>query len=56
MTKKEWLIAAIITFMTILAWVIFDIIHARSQVEIAQQVQEIIQPISPDFNTRSLED
>ena len=55
MTKKEWGIAAIFTFITVVAWVIFDIIHARSQVEIPQKLQEVIEPINPDFNTRSLE-
>lgn len=55
MLHKEWLIAVIITFVTICAWVIFDIFHTRSQVEIPQKLQEIIEPISPDFNTSSLE-
>lgn len=55
MTKKEWLIAAILTFTTILAWVITDIIHARSQVQIPQKLQEVIEPISPDFNIQSLQ-
>lgn len=54
MTKKQWLIAVILTFITIVGWVIFDIFHARSQVEISPKIQEIIEPISPDFNTRSL--
>lgn len=55
MTKKEWLIAAILTFVTILAWVIFDIIHIRSQVQIPTQLQSIIEPISPDFNIKSIQ-
>lgn len=55
MTKQELLIAAIFTFITIVAWVIFDIIHARYQVEIPQKLQEVIEPINPDFNTRGLE-
>ena len=55
MTRKEWLIAAILTFITVLAWVVFDIIHARSQVEIPQKIQELIEPINPEFNTQSLE-
>lgn len=54
MTRKQWLIAAILTFATIVCWVIFDILHARSQVEISPKVQEIIEPISPDFNVSSL--
>lgn len=54
MTKKEWLIAAILTFITVCAWVVFDIIHARAQVQIPTQLQQVIEPISPDFNTQSL--
>lgn len=55
MTRKEWLIAAILTFITICSWVIFDIIHTRSQVEIPQNLQEVIEPINPDFDTGVLE-
>ncbi len=54
MTRKGWLMAAILTFITILAWVIFDIFHARIKVEIPQKTQEVIEPISPDFNTDDL--
>lgn len=55
MTRKELLIAAILTFITIIAWVVFDILHTRSSVEISPKLQEVIQPINPDFNTKSLE-
>ena len=55
MTKKEWLIAAILTFVTIVAWVVFDILHTRAQVEISPKLQEVIEPIDPNFNTKSLE-
>lgn len=54
-TKKEWLIAAILTFITVCAWVIFDILHTRAQVEIPAKVQEIIEPISPEFDTSILD-
>lgn len=53
-TKKEWLIAAILTFVTLCAWVVFDILHTRSKVEIPPKTQEIIEPISPQFNTDGL--
>ncbi len=55
MTRKQWLIAAILTFITICAWVVFDILHKRSQVEISPNLQEVIEPINPDFNTKVLE-
>lgn len=54
MTKKEWLIAAILTLITVLAWVVFDIIHARSSVEIPQNLKEVIEPINPNFDTKGL--
>ncbi|MDO8573644.1 MAG: hypothetical protein Q7R77_02740 [Candidatus Daviesbacteria bacterium] len=52
MTKKEWLIAAILTLTTIVAWMIFDVLHAGAKVEVSQKVQEIIEPINPNFNTQ----
>lgn len=55
MTRKEWLLAAILTFVTILAWVVFDILHNRSQVEVPSKIREVIEPVSPDFNTSILE-
>lgn len=55
MTKRGWLIAAVLTFITICAWVIFDILHARAQVEIPAKTQEVIEPINPEFDTRVLE-
>lgn len=54
MTKKQWLVAAILTFLTIVCWVIFDILHTRSQVEISPKVQEIIEPIDPNFNVSNI--
>lgn len=55
MTKKEWLIAAILTFVTICAWVVFDILHSRAKIEIPPKTQELIEPISPEFDTSGLE-
>ncbi len=54
MIKKEWLILAIITFITISAWVIFDIFHARARVEISPKVQEAIEPLNPEFDISGL--
>ena len=55
MNKKQWLIATILTFLTICAWVVFDILHTRAKIEIPPKTQEIIEPISPDFDTSVLE-
>lgn len=55
MTKKEWLMAAILTFITICTWIIFDIIHTRSSVEIPEDIQAVLEPINPNFDTKILE-
>lgn len=55
MTSRQWLIATILTFITICAWVIFGILHERAKIEIPPKTQEVIEPISPDFNTSLLE-
>ena len=55
MTKKAYLIVAIITLATVIAWVIFDIIHARSQVETPAELQKTItEPIDPNFDLDAL--
>lgn len=53
--RKEWLIGTILTFIVILAWVVFDILHNRAQVEIPSQLQELTEPINPEFNISGLE-
>lgn len=53
--NRRWLVVAIFTFCIILAWVVFDILHQRAKVEIPTNIQEDIEPISPDFNTNVLE-
>lgn len=55
MTKKQWLIAAILTFLTICAWVVFDILHTRSQVEISPKLKEVIEPLNPNFDISALD-
>lgn len=55
MTSKQWLIAAILTFATICAWVIFEILHTRAEVEIAPNIQQVLEPVDPNFNTSALD-
>lgn len=51
MTRKELLIIIIVTFITVVAWIIFDILHTRAKVEISPALQEVIEPIDPNFDT-----
>lgn len=55
MIKKEWLIAAVLTFITISCWIAFDVLHKRAEVEIPQDLQKTIEPINPNFNTNLFE-
>lgn len=50
MTKKEVLIVAIITLITIIAWVIFDILHARAQVQLPPNLEQLSEPLDPNFD------
>lgn len=52
--SKRWLIITILTFATICAWVVFDILHTRAQVEVPTKIQELIEPINPEFDTSAL--
>lgn len=54
MSSKYWLAVTILTLITVIAWVIFDIVHTRSQVEIPPKWQEVTEPISPDFDVGGL--
>lgn len=55
MMSKKWLIIGILTFLTICAWVVSDILHSRASVEIPPETQTVIEPIDPNFNTSVIE-
>lgn len=53
--RKEILILTIVTFLTFIAWVIFDIIHTRTQVTVDPAVQEAIKPLQPTFDQSAIQ-
>ena len=55
MSSKEFLIIVIATFITVVGWVVFDIIHKRAAVEIPANIQEIITPVEPNFDLEGIE-
>lgn len=55
MDKKQWLIATILTFITICFWVGFEIWHKRYETQITPQLQELIEPINPSFDLTAIE-
>ncbi|QQG43706.1 MAG: hypothetical protein HYW45_01655 [Candidatus Daviesbacteria bacterium] len=55
MARKEILILVVITFLTFMAWVIFDIIHTRTQVTIDPTIQEATAPLEPTFDQSAIQ-
>ena len=56
MFSKRSLYIVIFTFITVAAWIVFDILHAKSQVAIPAETQQLIEPIQPNFETDVLKE
>ncbi|MBI2018029.1 hypothetical protein HYS92_03175 [Candidatus Daviesbacteria bacterium] len=54
MNRKEFLLITVATLITVVAWVVFDIIHKRADVKLPANVQNVIEPINPDFNLNNI--
>lgn len=54
MTGRQIFFMVLATFITILTWVIFDVIHSRSEVQPTPEVQELLEPIDPNFDTSGM--
>lgn len=50
MSGKQFLYIVIATFITVIAWVVLDIIHTRSQVKPSNEVQQFLEPLNPAFD------
>lgn len=55
MSSKQLLFVVIATSITIIIWVIADIVHSRSQVKIPDQVQQLLEPIDPNFDKAGID-
>lgn len=54
MTAKQVFFIVLITFITVVAWVVFDILHSRAEVRPTPQVQELLEPVDPNFDTSGM--
>ncbi len=50
MNRKEIAILSIIIFLTVIAWVIFGISHARNTTTITQKDLRQVVPLTPSFD------
>lgn len=54
MSGKQFLYIIIATFLTVCAWVIFDILHSRSEVKTSPQVEQLLEPLDPKFDQETI--
>ena len=52
MSSKQTLFLSIFTFLTVLAWISFDVYHAATTSTITPIQQELIEPLEPKFDTQ----
>ncbi len=54
MSSKQILFLSIFTFLTVLAWIGFDVYHAITTSTISPIQQELIKPLDPKFDTATI--
>lgn len=54
MDRKLFFIISIVTLITVVTWVIADVIHSTTNVEISPDIQKVIEPLSPDFDSAAI--
>ena len=50
MARKEFLLVAIATLITVLAWAVLNTFHARKVTDVPQEWIKAAEPINPNFN------
>lgn len=56
MLKKQGLILSILTLVTVLSWIIFDIYHVYTSSTISPIQQELMKPLTPEFDLSVISD
>lgn len=54
MIRKETFIIIIVTFITIVAWAVFDIVHKRSVTTTSPKLQQVSEPLDPNFDQEAI--
>lgn len=54
MNGKQFLYIAAATLITVVVWVTLDISRSRSQVQVAQEIQTLLEPISIEFDQEAI--
>lgn len=51
MSGKQFLYIVIATFITVMAWVVLDILHSRESVQTPPEIKQLLEPINPQIDT-----
>lgn len=55
MKKNQLIFILVVTFIVVMSWVVFDIIHTKASVPLNSQLNEAIEPINPEFDQTVLD-
>ncbi len=55
MISKKVFLVLFMSFITLLTWVVFDLLHSRAEVQPTPQVEPLLEPISPNFDLKGLD-
>lgn len=56
MSGKHFLYIVIATFITVLIWFGMEIKHSSSKIQVAPEVQQLTEPINPNFDLGNIND
>lgn len=54
MSNRDLLILSILTFITVVAWIIFDVYHAATTSTITPFQKELMNPLEPTFDQETI--
>ncbi len=52
--SKDLIAILIVTFITVIAWVVFEIYHSSSSIYVSQEILDLAQPIEPTLDLEYL--
>jgi hypothetical protein len=55
MTLKEFIIILTITFIVLVSWIVFNILHDKSSEPIDPNLQSVLEPVNPNFDQEILD-
>jgi len=54
MSNKDLFILSILTFITVVAWIVFDVYHVANTSTITPLQKELIEPLKPSFDQETI--